>query len=225
MCAMTTFAVTGMTCNNCLKKVEATLKSLAPDVKVTLTPPRAVTASPVSAEKLNEALAGVGQYRVSADIAIEASPSWFATYYPLFLVLGLIALVSFASESWMMAFMAGFYIVFGAFKLLDISAFANAYARYDVIAERVKAWGYVYPFVEVAMGFAFLFWWEMRAMAWLALVLSLIGAVGVIRATRSKQIIQCACLGTVFKLPMSVVTIVENLGMATMAAWMLFVGM
>jgi hypothetical protein len=28
-------------------------------------------------------------------------------------------------------------------------------------------------------------------------------------------------LGTVFKLPMSVVTVVENLGMAAMAAWML----
>ena len=41
------------------------------------------------------------------------------------------------------------------------------------------------------------------------------------KATFAKQTIQCACLGTVFKLPMSVVTIIENLGMAAMAGWML----
>jgi hypothetical protein len=61
-------------------------------------------------------------------------------------------------------------------------------------------------------------------LSWIALALSLIGAVGVIRANLSRQTIECACLGTVFKLPMSVVTVVENLGMAVMAAWML-VGM
>ena len=63
------------------------------------------------------------------------------------------------------------------------------------------------------------------AATWIALVLSLVGAVGVVQATLSKQTIQCACLGTVFKLPMSVVTVIENLGMAAMASWMLWAGM
>ena len=71
------------------------------------------------------------------------------------------------------------------------------------------------------MGFGFLFWLDMQVLSWIALALSLVGAVGVIKANRSGQKIECACLGTVFKLPMSVVTIVENLGMAAMATWML----
>jgi hypothetical protein len=37
----------------------------------------------------------------------------------------------------------------------------------------------------------------------------------------SKTKIQCACLGTVFQLPMSTVTIVEDVGMVLMAAFML----
>jgi hypothetical protein len=65
----------------------------------------------------------------------------------------------------------------------------------------------------------------MRAAAWAALILSLVGAVGVIQSVARRQTIQCACLGTVFKLPMSTVTVIENLGMAAMAAWMLFAGM
>ena len=121
--------------------------------------------------------------------------------------------------------MAGFFLVFGAFKLLDVPAFAASYARYDVIAKSFKPWGYLYPFVELGLGFAFLFWYQMHAAAWLALGLSLIGAIGVVQSVLRKETIQCACLGTVFNLPMSTVTIVENLGMAVMAAWMLYFGM
>jgi copper chaperone CopZ len=220
---MTTFAITGMTCNNCRNKVEATLQALAPDMRVTLEPPQAITASPLSADDMNAALASVGKYRVSSVAAStdETAKTWFQTYYPLLLVIGLIAIASFAAQNWMIAFMGGFFAVFGAFKLLDVSAFASAYARYDVIAKIFKSWGYAYPVIETALGLAFLFHFQLRLMLWVALSLSIIGAIGVIQANLSKQTIQCACLGTVFQLPMSVVTIIENVGMAVMAAWML----
>jgi copper chaperone CopZ len=223
---MTEFAISGMTCNGCRSKVEKTLAALLPNVTVTLDPPRAVTTASVGAEQLNAALEQVGKYRASAIGSVaEASTSWVAAYYPLFLVMALIAVVPLATGTfmgWMMGFMAGFYIVFGAFKLLDVPAFARSYAQYDIIAKHVPAWGYVYPFVELALGFGFLFWLDMQVLSWIALVLSLVGAIGVIQANMSKQTIECACLGTVFKLPMSVVTVIENLGMAAMAAWMLF---
>lgn len=222
---MTEFAISGMTCNGCRSKVEKTLAALLPDVSVTLEPPRAVTTASVGADQLNAALAAVGTYRASnLGAAATSAPSWLATYYPLFLVLALIAVVPLATGNfmgWMMGFMAGFYIVFGAFKLLDVPAFARSYAQYDIIAKYIPAWGYAYPFIELALGFGFLFWFDMQLLSWVALILSLVGAVGVIQAYFAKQTIQCACLGTVFKLPMSVVTIIENLGMATMAAWML----
>jgi copper chaperone CopZ len=236
---MSEFAITGMTCNGCRTKVEKALVAFLPDVTVTLDPPRAVTTAKVGADQLNAALTPIGKYRASSIESsvndfeggtaislggIVINPPWLATYYPLFLVMALIALVPLATGTfmgWMMGFMAGFYIVFGAFKLLDVPAFAKSYAQYDIIAKHVPAWGYAYPFVELALGFGFLFWLDMHLLSWAALILSLIGAVGVIQANLSKQTIQCACLGTVFKLPMSVVTIVENLGMAAMAAWML----
>jgi copper chaperone CopZ len=223
MVVMNTLSITGMTCNGCRNKVEATLRNLLPDVAVTLDPPQAVTSASVDEASLNAALSQVGKYRVNGLALKRAAPSWIKTYSPLFLVLGLIGLAALAAQDWMMAAMGGFYIVFGAFKLLDVPAFANAYGRYDVIAKQFKPWGYMYPFVEVALGFAFLFHFHMMAATWVALVLSVIGAVGVIQANLSKQTIQCACLGTVFQLPMSVVTVVENLGMAVMAAWMIWI--
>lgn len=224
---MTEFAISGMTCNGCRSKVEKTLAALLPDVMVTLEPPRAVTSASVGVDQLNAALEPVGKYRAQAVGAVvqPGSTSWMKAYYPLLLVMALVAAVPLATGTfmgWMMGFMAGFYIVFGAFKLLDVPAFARSYAQYDIIAKHVPAWGYVYPFIELALGFGFLFWFDMITLSWIALVLSVVGAIGVIQANVVKQSIQCACLGTVFQLPMSVVTIVENLGMAAMAAWMIW---
>ncbi len=222
---MYSLAITGMTCGNCAKKVESLLKPIAPDVQVTLDPPRVISTM-LSAASVNDALSAAGvKYRAVTEAMPTAGWRWLSAYYPLLLVMALIAVASLASGTWMgwmMGFMAGFYIVFGAFKLLDVPAFAESYARYDVIAKVFKPWGYIYPFVEVALGFGFLFWFNMITLSWIALVLSVIGAVGVIQANLSKQTIQCACLGTVFQLPMSVVTIVENVGMAAMAAWMIW---
>ena len=226
---MTQYTISGMTCAGCARKVEAALKAVSPTASVTLDPPVAsVTGATMDA--LNATLAGIGKYRLSATAPFvaplaEEQISWIKTYFPLFLVLGLIALAAFAGDDWMTAFMAGFFLVFGAFKLLDVTAFADAYSTYDVVAKRTRAWGLAYPFIETALGFAFLFQFQLYTATWVALILSLVGAIGVIQSVMAKQTIKCACLGTVFNLPMSTVTVVENLGMAAMAAMMLGMGM
>ncbi len=214
-----------MTCAGCARKVEATLKSVVPSASVTLDPPSA-TVTGATLETLNSALSAIGKYRLSQSAPLAApSANTLKIYFPLFLVLALIALAAFAGSSWMISFMAGFFLVFGAFKLLDVPAFADAYASYDVIAKRFRSWGMAYPFIETALGFAFLFHFQMQTATWVALILSLVGAIGVIQSVMRKQTIKCACLGTVFNLPMSTITIVENLSMAAMAAWMLTIGM
>ncbi len=55
------------------------------------------------------------------------------------------------------------------------------------------------------------------------LVLMLVGSVGVFQTLLNKRVIQCVCLGTVLKLPMTKVTLAEDLSMATMAAAMLII--
>jgi hypothetical protein len=118
-------------------------------------------------------------------------------------------------------FMAGFFLVFSFFKLLDIQAFASAYARYDLLAMRWQSWGLIYPFLELALGVAYLTNFNPLLTYWLTIGIMGFSAIGVIQAVASRTQIQCACLGTVFKLPMSTVTIIEDVGMVLMAAAML----
>ena len=161
------------------------------------------------------------------------SPSWLATYSPLLLILayilgasvlvqvGMGGAASINGPETMRYFMAGFFVVFSFFKLLDVNAFADAYSGYDLLARRWRGWGLIYPFVELALGIAYLAHFSPVLTHWVTILVMGFSAIGVIRAVSSKTRIQCACLGTVFKLPMSTVTIVEDVGMVAMAGAML----
>ncbi len=222
-------------------KVEVSLQPM----QAVLTDPRA------DAAQLQAAVAQAGAYALVpnkppaqqniAGAAIDnvaSNTSWLATYYPLLLILAFIlgasvlvqlgqhaghgmGLSALQAGETMRYFMAGFFLVFAFFKLLDIRAFADAYAGYDLLAARWHGWGLIYPFVELALGIAYLAHIAPQITHWVTIVVMGFSAIGVIRAVLNKNRIQCACLGTVFKLPMSTVTIVEDVGMVLMAAWML----
>jgi hypothetical protein len=53
-------------------------------------------------------------------------------------------------------------------------------------------------------------------------ILMALGAIGVSRALSNKQEIPCACLGVVFTVPMTYVTLGEDILMAVMALAMFF---
>lgn len=49
-------------------------------------------------------------------------------------------------------------------------------------------------------------------------------SAGVANSLVNRRKVKCACLGSVFNLPMSTVTLIEDAGMAAMAAIMLVMG-
>ncbi len=224
-----------------MNRVKTTLAPLAESVEVTLDPPQAVLKSPTAdLTALNAVLATVGHYElhpiqslaepISAPPHLIEKASWFSTYKPLILVFFYILLVTlaveythgdFVSHRFMPNFMAGFFLVFSFFKLLDLAGFASSYAMYDLLAKRVYRYGLIYPFIELGLGIAYLINFKPEFTNAITLVVMLFSSIGVILAVVNKQKIKCACLGTGFNLPMTTVTIIEDLLMAAMAAWML----
>ena len=118
-------------------------------------------------------------------------------------------------------FMAFFFLTFAFFKLFDVRAFADAFQTYDLVAKRSRTYALVYPFLEAALGLLFLFRLCPLAANVLAFLLMGVGAVGVLNSLLQKQTIRCACLGTFFNLPMSALTLTEDLLMAGMSAYMM----
>lgn len=112
-------------------------------------------------------------------------------------------------------FMAMFFLVFGLFKLLDLPGFVMSYIGYDIIAAKLTAYAYAYPFIELALALGYFL--NLSFIEWPTLILMAIGSIGVLRQLLKGSKIKCACLGTYVKLPLTTVSLVEDLSMGIMA--------
>lgn len=121
-------------------------------------------------------------------------------------------------------FMGVFFVVFAAFKLVGYKMFVMMFAGYDIVAKRSKAYAYAYPFVELGLGLFYLTnsFGAVRDIATIAIMG--IGTIGVYHEIKKRSGIHCACLGNVIKLPLSTVSLIEDVGMGLMALVMLLLG-
>ena len=118
-------------------------------------------------------------------------------------------------------FMAGFFLTFSFFKLLNLKGFVESYSMYDIVAKKWNNWGYVYAFTELALGIAFLTGFNLLITNTVTFVVMGVSIVGVLQSVLNKRKIKCACLGAVFNLPMSTITIIEDALMIIMSVVML----
>jgi copper chaperone CopZ len=236
-----TYNISGVTCSGCVAKVKSRLL-MHPEVTAA-----EITAdghgSTISMQKhvtvneLQDAIGRDSKYTIEEaggghHEKMDATPgvSFSVTYRPLFLIflfIGGISLITSYHEgtvawvNFMNSFMAGFFIVFSFFKFLDLNGFADSYSSYDLIAKQIRGYGLVYPFIELALGIAYLTGFNPLVTNTATVIVMGVSSIGVIQSVLSKKKIQCACLGAVFNLPMSTVTIVEDLLMVAMAGTML----
>lgn len=233
-----TYQLTGMTCSSCENKVKNNLLVL-PDVTAVEVSKDANSAT-ISMDKhiglgdLQKALGGnESKYQITAAAHSEIvgeTKSWIETYKPILLIFGYVTAISLV-VSWqnntvdfmvfMRIFMAGFFLTFSFFKMLNLKAFAESYAMYDIVAKKFSAWGYIYAFIELGLGLSFALNLSPVIVNWVTLIVMTTSILGVLESVMNKKKIQCACLGAVFNLPMSTVTIVEDAIMIAMSAAML----
>jgi len=232
-----TYTVTGMTCNGCRISVEDKLCAL-PDVEnasVNLETSEAIIemSNHISTEQLQMALSD--KYSISeknifktTSSSIDREKSDLHQLFPLFLIFAYIIIASallnknpWDINGFMLDFMGLFYVVFSFFKLLDLKGFPESFKMYDPIAKVIPLYGWVYPFIEVALGVMFLMRIEIPIALIITLIILGITTIGVTKTLLDKKTIQCACLGTALKLPMTKATFLENSIMIVMAIVML----
>jgi hypothetical protein len=122
---------------------------------------------------------------------------------------------------YMMDFMGIFFLIFGLFKLIDLHGFVTGFKEYDFMAKRFKAYGYVYPFIEIGLGIMYLLG---LMLLWQNILVFILAGIGIYTAYKyidRADEIHCVCLGTVFKLPMTWITLSENLLMLVMVIFMM----
>lgn len=235
-----TYTISGMTCGNCVATVE---KALLDIEKINEANADLESSSvtihmnaDISLETLQKALPS--KYKISkkdtknifankAD-SKEAEKSELKQLFPLFLIFAYLIATSILlnknpwnTQNFMLDFMGLFYIVFSFFKFLDYKGFPKSFRMYDPLAKMVPFYGWLYPFLELVLGLLFLMRIEIPLALIATLIILGITTVGVARTLFQKNTIQCACLGTALKLPMTKATLIENSIMIVMAIVML----
>lgn len=231
------YHITGMTCTSCEAKIKSALLLVNNVTAVEIS--NADNSATVTMDKhvalseLQNALDS--KYQISPihhSEAVEQTKSWVSTYKPILLIfiyiMGITLLLQvgnnqFDAMQWMRHFMAGFFLVFSFFKILNLKDFAESYVMYDVVARRFPIWSYVYAFVELVLGIAYLVDFNPYVTNLTTGVVMTTSIIGVFQTVLNKKQIQCACLGAIFNLPMSTVTIIEDGLMIAMSITMLFI--
>ena len=227
-----------MTCSNCEAKVKSALLMVenVTNVEVsedensaTITMDKHIALQDFQ-KALNKKDSKYQIWATNHNETAEQARTWFETYKPILLIFayitGITLLIQLKNETFnpmeaMRYFMAGFFLVFSFFKLLNLKGFAESYVMYDVLAKQIPAWAYLYAFVELGLGIAYLINFNPIITNSITLIVMTISIIGVLKSVLNKQKIQCACLGAVFNLPMSTVTIIEDTLMILMSVTMI----
>ena len=224
------YEVSGMTCNGCKLSVEDKLSSLqgVDSVQVDLTQSKATiySKSPISFSLVTNSLSP--KYKITRKESIQDNDtikvSKVKQLKPLFIILTYISITSLLLnfKNWnstdaMLDFMGLFYIIFSFFKILDIRGFSMSFRMYDPLAIKVPLYGSIYPFIEIFLGVMLLMRIEVKVALILTIIILSITTIGVTKTLINKTKINCACLGTTLKLPMTEATFIENAIMLIMA--------
>lgn len=114
-----------------------------------------------------------------------------------------------------------FFLVFGYFKCMDLKGFAHHFCQYDLIAKRAPVYGSIYPFIEVGLGFLYLYGIAIQTVAILTIILIVVRGVGIVNATRAKDTIMCGCMGTAALFPINWATICANFATVGAAVYLI----
>ncbi len=236
------FTIEGMTCDSCVKTITekiSTIKDVA-SVEVDLEKKdlEILASRKIDLAEVSQALLTSPKYKVGEHVANQntiasskttnSEKSLIITYKPLIVVFTYILLASVAYQVnqgsfhlhlFMSHVMAGFFLSLSFFKFLDLKAFAESFSGYDPLAKRWLNYGYIYPFVELSLGLMFIAQITLLFANIMTVAVLTLTTIGVYKKLQSKNNFQCACLGTTFNLPLSNVTIAENVVMILMAVY------
>jgi hypothetical protein len=146
-----------------------------------------------------------------------------ATYRPLLvmLLISILGALALPGVPFMHGVMGFFLAFLSALKLFNLKGFADGFARYDIVAGRVRAYAFAYPFIELGLALLY-FSGAAPAVTGLATVaVMLAGVPGILGVIRRGEKVQCACVGSgLFSLPVGCVTLAENIVMGLMGLWL-----
>ena len=232
------YKVEGMTCQGCADNIQSGLnnQSFVTKANVSLQESKLTIEadSGIDINSLNSIVTTLGNYKLRPNTTNIFSEiiNYFTSKKPIVIALSIVILSSLAMQTsdetfslnkWFMSYMGIFFIIFSFLKLLNVSGFSMTFKKYDLISKIIPAYANSYPFIELSLGIIFLT--QTQSILIYANVLTLIfmisQTIGIIKSLSKSEQIQCACMGSAVDVPLSSLTVAENIIMIAMATYMI----
>lgn len=119
-------------------------------------------------------------------------------------------------------FMGFFLALFSLFKWIDIKGFMESFKQYDIVSKYLPSYLLIYPILELVLGILYVSLTLLTITNIVTILIMGMNGFSVIVALYQKKNLNCACLGTVLKLPLTFVSLFEIIFMTLMAFLMLY---
>jgi len=231
------FYIKGMHCDGCRNLLTRTLMDMpgVTSARINLDSGKTIieTSPAIAIDVLAEKIKKAGHY----SLELKGPGAWsiakkkLKTFRPLIIAFAIIitwtiihqSMVGYEFHSAMLDFMGAFFLIFGGLKVINWKKFAESYRSYDPLAKVSKLYAYAYPAIEMYLGASYTFrLFSLTLANFLTVIILGIATVGIINVLDEDQPVKCACLGGFFNIPITLVTVAENLLMIIMAASMQF---
>ena len=118
--------------------------------------------------------------------------------------------------------MGGFLVIFGSFKLISYETFVMAFGNFDPLMRRFPLYKNVYPFLQLFLGFLFVANLAPLLRNVASLAMFSVGTYGIMQyQAKAAETAQFTFLENYIKLPMPMVTMIEDVLMMGLSAIML----
>jgi len=230
------YKIIGMTCQGCVNSIEQALKEqgFLESVSISLQFSELTFTSKqeIKLETLNKIVTKIGNYQIQENTSnpLDKLKQYFLSKKPIFIGLSMVIISSLALQvsrtnltinDWLIDYMGLFFIIFSFLKFFDLKGFKNTFSQYDLIAKKIPLFGFAYPFLELILGVCFLSRSLLLYANIITLIIMAIQSIGVFQSLRRKSDIQCACMGSSISVPLSSLTLLEDMIMVIMSAYMI----
>ena len=103
------------------------------------------------------------------------------------------------------------FIVFGLLKIANLPKFVQIFNKYDIISQKVPGYGYLYPFIEIALGIAYLKKYKLDKVNITTIFLMIVSIISVLISLSKGQKLRCGGLGSFLHIPLPALPLVKTL--------------
>ncbi len=149
-------------------------------------------------------------------------PVFYVYAFSLLISLNIVFFYDLNIRSLFLYFLGFFALTFGVLKIINFRTYIQSVLEYDIVAQKIKLYAYLFPIFEIIFGILFILHKEYLWVEYLCISLFLLNIVVIANALEKRKNFTCACMGGLFNLPLGYVSLLESLTMVVGTIYLIY---